>query len=291
MAELPEEQKKAIEDYLSKEVALTKAQQKAIEDYISNRVDLSRAEKGKINSYLRTLIFSVLGILGITTIIAFTALWSRMVETVKRQAVNEVTTQVTQDLADNDITREDLMRKAANLDGQFSSLLSSVAKIQDNIFTLQTSDFNQLGTSIKTFTATLGEQTPDGKKALDVVASLETRIAALEESITPISGSIENGCTRVGDIQVCWGTATKSEGPDAGSNHVRCYRFKFTQPFSSIPVVTNGINTQGEGHAFEVYQCELKNSFYAPCVNNMLVQAGQVTFPVAMNYIAVGAWK
>jgi hypothetical protein len=180
MAELPEEQIKAIEDYLSKEVALTKAQQKAIEDYISNRADLSRAEKGKINSYLRTLIFSVLGILGITTIIAFTALWNRMVETVKRQAVNEVTTQVNQDLKDNSITRDNLFTEASRIDGQLSLLAGDIATIQNNVDTTQKTDLNQLGKSIKEFKNVLDAVNPNRNQVIQTLVNLGTRITALE---------------------------------------------------------------------------------------------------------------
>jgi hypothetical protein len=290
MAELKEEQKQAIEDYLSKEVAMTQAQKKAVEDYLSNRSDLSRAEKTRINSYLIKAILSILAVLGVTTLVAVPPLWSKMIENIKINAVKEVKDEVTQDLKDNDITREDLVGKAANLDGQFNLLLATIADIQNNVFTLQTSKVNQLGQSITKFTKTLGDQSPEGKDALAVVTELETRITALEESITPVSGSIENGCTRIGDIQVCWGSASKSEGTAAG-NHVRCYDFGFAQPFASTPVVTNGINTQGDGPAFEVYAYELNNSRYGLCVGNVLVIDQQVILPVTMNYIAVGLWK
>jgi hypothetical protein len=187
MDELTPEQKQVIEAYLSKEVALTQAQKKALEDYLSNRSDLSRAEKMRINSYLRTVIFSVLGVLGITTLIAFTTLWDRMIVNVKKEAITEVVSQANQDLEDNNITQKDLEMKASNLDGQFSFLTANIADIQGNVFTLQTSDLNQLGQSIEEFMATLGDKNAEGKTALDIVTGLETRIKALETSLDGLS--------------------------------------------------------------------------------------------------------
>ena len=123
------------------------------------------------------------------------------------------------------------------------------------------------------------------------IDNLKETITALEAQINPVIGSPENGCTRVGDIQICWGQQTKSEGTNASMNHIRSYRFDFPQPFISVPTVTNGINTDGEGHAFSVYRHNIQNTYYEANVNNMLTIAGAVDYPVTMNYIAIGLWR
>lgn len=89
------------------------------------------------------------------------------------------------------LTRENLAVKAADLNGQFNLLLANITDIQDNVFTLQTSELNQLGQSVTKFTETLGEQTPEGKSALEVLTEHGKRITDLASQIKALETNLE----------------------------------------------------------------------------------------------------
>ncbi len=92
-----------------------------------------------------------------------------------------------------------------------------------------------------------------------------------------------NNCATLGDNkQICWGYQDLSTQLD----HTRSFSFDFASSFTSPPIVTNGINADGKGWNFSVYQNILSASLYS----GRLVSDGSLknSARVRMNYIAIG---
>lgn len=238
MAELTTEQKQAINDYLSKEVALSPTEQKAIEDYLSKRTDLSLADKSAINGYLRKVVISIVGILGIGTGLAFVTAWNNLYKSVETRAFTSVSTNL--DTRVNSLlnTQQQLLTNTVNqalvdigsVQDDIAEAKQNVVNAQDNIKAIEVADLTQLGASIKEFQATLGEQNDEEKTALDVVSELETRIAALENrEVTFQTGYIE----KLPESEPLGDGWTAITAPDGS----KTFTVKFDEPFNEKPKV------------------------------------------------------
>ncbi len=103
------------------------------------------------------------------------------------------------------------------------------------------------------------------------------------DGISNIEKEGTNWCGKLGEVnKICWGY----QNLDVDTSHTRSFEFKFVSPFGSEPVVTNGINANGGGDAFMVYQNEISESKYSGSLieNN----AAENNILVRMNYIAIG---
>ena len=102
-----------------------------------------------------------------------------------------------------------------------------------------------------------------------------------------------SGCTRILDIQICWGK--QEVQPFNTDPDVRKFDFQFPQPFSEKPVVTNGIEGTTSGFAFSVYSYDLTTTGYSGNVMETTHRLATSHVPFSegavMNYIAIGKWR
>lgn len=127
------------------------------------------------------------------------------------------------------------------------------------------------------------------------VAALEQRLQAIDNQLkvtaaalaalgTP-SSSAGSGCSILGGVQMCWGTAVLTRNPNAP--HTAPFSFTFPRQFLSPPSVTNGINISGSGHAAGVYNNQVGTKSYQGAINNMYIST-PISGVITMNYIAIG---
>ena len=95
-------------------------------------------------------------------------------------------------------------------------------------------------------------------------------------------------CHRMGETQICWGKLEQLSVPD-GDEHTRAFSFTFSLPFSEVPVVTNGINSNSSGYAYAVYNYQASKTSYRG--NIVEVEFRKNFAPVGMNYVAIGRWR
>jgi hypothetical protein len=275
MAELTAEEKQVIEAYLSKEVALTQAQKKAVEDYLSNRSDLSRAEKTRINSYLRTIILSVLGLLGVTTFVALFALWNNMITNVQTNAQKEVVDNINASLAGQGNTLFDFLQKSGEAKGtletQIDTLNESLSKAEADIATAQqkidaalTGEVAQLGgevqnltTDIESIQDALSQITEGDQKVvidkLEGLSALENRITDLQSQMIQTSSDSSGTTIHFGDYAIY--ISSKQSIAIKGDNvEIRQVDFAFPEDlFAEAPQVFQSIDVDGSGFAFAPY--------------------------------------
>lgn len=116
---------------------------------------------------------------------------------------------------------------------------------------------------------------------LSVVFLAATLSAAATEPVeTP------DTCKSIGDgLQMCWGS--KNLTKDEKAPHTAAFSFVFDKEFASVPVVTQAINVNGNGHAMAVYSWSLDTKKYSGRVNNIYI-AAPVQGTITMSYIAIG---
>jgi chaperonin cofactor prefoldin len=203
MAELPEEQKRAIEDYLSKEETLTKAQRKAIEDYLSKRTELNQAEKTRVNSYLQNVVVRVLSILGITTILGLIGAWTGIINTVVKQAqaiTDETKKKITDEIDDTlkrrSSTLEDFFITVGEQNNQLeirvNTLNEGISKAESDLNEKITKANNQLETQINTLNNSLSKAQADIATAQQKIdAALNGDVAKLGETVQGLENDVK----------------------------------------------------------------------------------------------------
>lgn len=100
--------------------------------------------------------------------------------------------------------------------------------------------------------------------------------------------AVGDKCAAIASLQVCWGAAEVT--PHGAAPHTAGFSFTFERPFARTPIVANGINTDGSGHALGVYKWSATPSSYTGWLNNMYVSK-PIDGKVTMQYIAIGPAK
>jgi hypothetical protein len=120
--------------------------------------------------------------------------------------------------------------------------------------------------------------------------SLVFLVATLSPAATDtVAVEIPETCHPIGtDLQVCCGSKNLSKDPKAP--HTATFSFKFDHEFASVPVVTQAINVNGNGHTMAVYSWSLDTKTYSGKLNNTYI-AKPVVGIITMSYIAIGKPK
>jgi len=108
-------------------------------------------------------------------------------------------------------------------------------------------------------------------------------VSGLKKSLQQKIVTGSDGDCIISDVyQVCWG---KQLLETKVSTHTRHFSFKFPIEFSSIPVVTNGINANSSGWAYSVFTHSINNSTYSGAIVEH--SSRKSVTPVSMNYMAI----
>lgn len=118
---------------------------------------------------------------------------------------------------------------------------------------------------------------------------IKQRFGSREPALVKHFRNGPNECTRLNDVQYCWGRETKTPKWDtrATSNTVE-HSFPFAASFESVPVVTVGIHPAGNQKIWAVYGSSRTPSRFQVRARD-LTKGPQSEEHVLVSYLAVGA--
>jgi len=218
---------------------------------------------------------------------------------------------------------EDISYRVKDLENQLSRLdqqMAKVDKLQDTIQSLETtknvliavavifglagawganalqaakSDIVALQAPIQKFKDTVKTEVDGAKFKIQNEAKLQTdtfdaHADSVLQNVITLDSNEKGSCSRMKDIQICWGKQVGNPMQDLSR---RTFSFRFRQPFSEVPVVTEGIDADPLRGPF-VYAVSQGNPQKETYDGNLEEVRGRPQDgTVRVSYVAVGKWK